>query len=320
MNPMVLYAFLVPARRRGTPFRRLLRGFSLLEIVLVLFVLGIVAAAMAPTVREIVERARRDAEAKALAELEATITSSFEQTDLTNLNLAALPGTIGPGDTATVFSTATSGGYATTGATDWFAKVGRLRGLSPQIGVAPSATAQPELARIAFNPLGNARFLFAGPAESGRQRFLLVSLMARSDQLVLPAFEAGAAWFDAIWANDWESQTAGPPAYWSGRLTPAQLAAWSQGNAGTTQVHRLRVRRIVLPKFRVTVNNNHPAEAAFVSFNNVPNAFTAPAASGANVTPEILGGRQVIINRGAAWPGVEALRFNLHENPTVTLQ
>jgi hypothetical protein len=137
---------------------------------------------------------------------------------------------------------------------------------------------------------------------------------------VLPAYESGAAWFDALWQNDWDSRTASPPAYWSGRLTPVQLAAWSAGSAGMTQVSRLGVRRIVLPKFQVTVNNNHPTEAAFVSFNNTPNVFSAPANSGANVSPEILGGRLIIINRGASWPGVEALRFTLHENPTITLQ
>jgi hypothetical protein len=63
-----------------------------------------------------------------------------------------------------------------------------------------------------------------------------------------------------------------------------------------------------------------PDRTAFVSFNNTPNAFSAAANSGASVSPEILGGRLVLINRGAAWPGVEALRFNLHENPTITLQ
>jgi len=317
---MVLYSHLVPLRRHRVPVRRFLRGFSLLEIVLVLFVLGIVAAALAPAVRDVVEKARREAEAKTLEELAATITASFESTDLSSLNLAALPGTIGPSDTATVFSVSTSAGYSTTASADWFAKVARLRGLTPQIGAAPSVAAQPELARIAFNPLGNPRFLFAAPAEAGRQRFLLVSLMARSDQLVLPAYEANAAWFDALWNTTWESRTASPPAYWSGRLTPTQLAAWNQGSGGQTQADRLRVRRIILPKFRVSVNNNHPAEQAFVSFNNTSPAFTAPANSGASVTPEILGGRLVIINRGAAWPGVEALRFNLHENPTVTLQ
>lgn len=317
---MVLYPFLIRNRLLRDHWRRVIRGFSLLEVVLVLFVLGILAAALAPSVRDIVERGRRDAEAKTLDELAANITASFEQTDLTNLNLAALPGTIGPGDTATVFSTSTNAAYATTGATDWFAKLARLRGVTPQIGAAPTATVQPELARIAFNSLGNPRLLIAGSAEAGRQRFLLVSLMARSDQLVLPAYESNAAWFDAIWENDFESRTATPPAYWSGRLTPAQLAAWSAGSAGMTQVSKLCVRRIVLPKFRVSVNNNHPTETAFVSFNNTPNAFSAAANTGASVSPEILGGRLVIINRGTAWPGVEALRFTLRENPSITLQ
>lgn len=296
------------------------RGFSLLEVVLVILVLSLLAAALAPSVRDIVERGRRDAEMKSLDELSATITASFEQTDLNLLNVAALPGTIGTSDSPTLFSTATSGAYSTTNSADWFAKVGRLRGLTPQIGASPTSAVQPELARIAFNSLGNPRFVIAGPSEGGRQRFLILSLMARSDQLVLPAYDSGTAWFDAIWQNDWESRTATPPADWSARLTSAQMAAWSAGSAGMTQVNRLCVRRIVLPKYRVSVNNNHPSEVAFVSFNNTPNAFSAPANSGANVSPEILGGRLVIINRGTAWPGVEALRFTLRENPTVTLQ
>ena len=292
-------------------------GFSLLEIVLVLFILGLFAGAMATPIREMVERGRRDAEVRALEDLAGTITASFENTDLTNLNVAALPGTIGSGDTATVFSTAL-GKYPTTQAAHWFAKVGRLRGLTPQVGVAPDA--QPELARLVNNSAGGTRWLFAGPVESGRQRFLLVSLVAPGSQLVVPSYEANSAWFDALWNHEWESRTAGIPSYWNGRLTPAQIAAWTSGGGGTTQVHKLCVRRIVLPKFRVAVNNNHPTEQAFVSFNNTPNAFTAAANSGASVTPEILGGRLVIINRGTAWPGVEALRFHLQDNPTVTLQ
>lgn len=317
---MMLYSYILPMRRLGVPLGRLWRGFSLLEMVLVLFVLGIMAAALSPAVKDVVEKARRDAEAKSLEELATTITASFESSDLTNLNLAALPGTIGAGDTATVFSTTTSVPYASTASADWFAKVARSRGLTPQIGSPPTAVVQPELARIAFNALGNPRLLIAAPAESGRQRFLLVSLMARSDQLVLPGYEANSAWFDALWNNNWESKTASPPAYWTGRLTAPQLAAWSEGSGGQTQANRLCVQRIVLPKFRVSVNNNHPTEQAFVSFNNTSPAYTAPANSGASVTPEILGGRLVTINRGASWPGVEALRFNLHENPTVTLQ
>ncbi len=308
--------------RRHTLLRahlwRAVRGFSLLEIVLVLFVLGALAAALTPSIRDSIEKARREAESRTLDEVANVITASFDSTDLSNLNVAALPGYIGATDTSTVFSTSTSATYATTDNGAWFAKVARLRGLTPQIGVAPAA--QPELARLTTNALGNPRLFFAAPDEAGRQRFLLISLVARSDQLALPAYESNSAWFDAIWNNDWESRTASVPAYWQSRLSAAQLAAWSQGAGGLTQVNRLIVRRIVLRKFQVTVNDNHPTDQAFVSFNNTSDALTVPANSGANVTPEILGGRLITINRGTAWPGVEALRFRLRENATVTVQ
>ena len=285
-----------------------------------LFVLGLLAAALVPSVRDVIENGRIDAEKRTLDDLANTITASFDNTDLTNLNLAALPGTIGPGDTATEFSASSTAPYATTDNNSWFAKVARLKGLSPVIGTPPTPAVQPALAPIAFNGLANPRLLFAGPNETGQQRFLLISLMAPASQLVLPAYDGSAAWFNAIWNGDWESRTAAVPAYWAGLLTPAQLAAWSQGTGGLTQAYRLCVRRIVLPKFIVTVNNNNPANNAYVSFNNTPNAFTAPANSGAQSTPEILGGRLITVNQGTAWPGTEALRFHLHENPTVTVQ
>ncbi|MBL9186730.1 MAG: hypothetical protein JNK23_04580 [Opitutaceae bacterium] len=293
-------------------------GFSLLELVLVLFVLGALAAVLTPSVRDIIERSRRDAEARSLDEISATIAASFEQTDLSNLNVAALPGTIGATDTPTAFSLSTAPVYTTTDPYAWFAKVARGRGHAVQAGLPPMA--QAALRGIAYNPLGNPRLLFAAPDEPGRQRFLLVSLTAPSDRLALPAYEAGLGWFDAIWNHDWESRTATLPSYWQSRLMAAQATAWHEGSGGLTQVSRCVVRRIVLPKFRVTVNSNHPTEAAFVSFNNTPNAFTAPANSGAATTPEILGGRLITLNRGTAWPGVEALRFHLRENATATLQ
>ena len=307
---MIIRAHFLPRGR--------LRAFSLLEIVLVLFVLGALAAALAPSVRDIIERSRREAEVRTVEDLATTIAASFENTDLSQLNVAALPGTIGAADSPTLFSDSTTASYTGTDNSSWFAKVARLRGITPQSGIAPAA--QPELARIAFNAIGNSRLLFSGPDEAGRQRFLLVSLVARREQLTLPVYENGTAWFDAIWNHDWESRTAGLPAYWQSRLSAAQTAAWLEGTGGLTQVHRLVVRRIVLPKYRVTVNSNHPTAQAFVSVNNVPNAFTAPANSGAASTPEILGGRLITINRGSAWPGVEALRFHLRENATVTVQ
>jgi prepilin-type N-terminal cleavage/methylation domain-containing protein len=314
------FPFPLPSNRLRADLRRALRGFSLLEIVLVLFVLGLLAAALVPSVRDVIENGRIDAEKRTLDDLSNTVTASFDNTDLTNLNLAALPGTIGPGDTATEFSASSTAPYATTDNSSWFAKVARLKGLSPVIGSPPTPAVQPALAPIAFNGLANPRLLFAGPNETGQQRFLLISLMAPASQLVLPAYDGSAAWFNAIWNGDWESRTAAVPAYWAGILTSAQLAAWSQGTGGLTQAYRLCVRRIVLPKFIVTVNNNNPTNNAYVSFNNTPNAFTAPANSGAQSTPEILGGRLITVNQGTAWPGTEALRFHLHENPTVTVQ
>ena len=316
---MEFYAHLLRHRLLRENFRRVIRGFSLLEIVLVLFVMGILAAVLLPSTRDVIERSQREAELRSLAEIADTISRSFEATDLTTLNVAALPGTIGSGDSPTVFSASTTALYSTTDSASWFAKVARLRGITPVIDAAPTAAVQPELAKIAFNANGNARLLFAGPVEAGQQRFLLVSLAGRAEQLALPAYEASAAWFDAIWNHDWENRAGGLPTYWVSHLTTAQAAAWTPGGA-LTQISKLCVRRIVLPKWRITLNNNHPTELAFVSFNNTPNAFTAAANSGATSTPEILGGRLITINRGTAWPGTEALRFHLRENATVTVQ
>jgi type II secretory pathway pseudopilin PulG len=315
---MVVYSLTLRSSLLRQHWRRVLRAFSLLEVVVVLFVLAALTAALVPSLRESIERERQSQEKRTLEELAATITASFDETDLTLLNVATFAGSMGTGDTPTAFSDSVRDFPTTTANSAWFAKVARLRGLTPQVGAVP--TAQPALARIVANPLANPRLLFVGPDEPGRQRFLLVSLIARADQLPLPSYETGAAWFDAIWNHEWENRTAPLPAYWQSRLSPAQTALWHQGSAGLTQVHRFLVRRIVLPKFRVTLNNNHPTEQAFVSFNNTPNAFTAPANTGATSTPEILGGRLITINRGPAWPGVEALRFHLRENATVTVQ
>ena len=317
---MVYYAFVRKSGLLRENLRRVLRAFTLLEIVLALFILAALAATLTPSITEIVNRNRVDAEKRTLGDLADTVTASFENTDLTNLNLAALPGTIAGTDTPTEFSASSTAPYATTNNNSWFAKIARLRGMTPIVGSPPSAAAQPALAQIAYNLFGNPRLLFAGPAEAGQQRFILLSLMARSDQLTLPAYDGTAAWFNAIWNNDWESRTAAPPAYWSGALTPAQLAAWNQGNSGLKQTWRLCVQRIVLPKFMVTVNNNHPTNNAYLSFNDTSNAFTAAANSGATATAEILGGRLVTVNQGTSWPGVQALQFRIHENATVTIQ
>jgi prepilin-type N-terminal cleavage/methylation domain-containing protein len=296
------------------------RGFSLLEIILVLSVIAILTGVLLPSARGIITQSQRDAESQALNKLAELISASFESPDLSLLNIAAFPGSIGPADSPTLFSDSTIADYGTTTNSHWFAKVARAQGITPQIGVAPSTSSQPELARIAYNQTGNPRWLFAAPAESGKQRFLLVSLSGRREQLTVPVFESTVLWFDAIWNHDWESRTAGLPDYWVNRLSPDQVAAWLQSPGGLSRVNQFCVQRIVLPKYRLSVNNNHPTEHAFVSYHNQPAVFTAAANTGANLTPEILSGRLVTINRGSVWPGIEALRFHLRENATVTVQ
>ena len=296
------------------------KAFSLLEIILVLSVIAIMTSVLLPSARGLIAQAQRNAESHALQTLADLIRASFQSPDLSLLNIAAMPGSIGPADSPTEFSVSTAPTYSTTTTSDWFAKIARAQGITPVIGVAPSSSAQPELARIAYNQTGNPRWLFAAADELGKQRFLLVSLSGRREQLVVPAFESSSAWFDAIWNHDWESRTAGLPDYWLNRLTPEQISTWLQSPGRLSRVNQFCVQRIVLPKFRLSVNNNHPTEHAFVSFNNQPAAFTAAANTGANLSPEILSGRLVTINRGSVWPGIEALRFHLRENATVTVQ
>jgi len=124
---MVYYAFVRKSGLLRENLRRVLRAFTLLEIVLALFILAALAATLTPSITEIVNRNRVDAEKRTLGDLADTVTASFENTDLNNLNLAALPGTIAGTDTPTEFSASSTAPYATTNNNSWFAKIARLR-------------------------------------------------------------------------------------------------------------------------------------------------------------------------------------------------
>ena len=87
---------------------------TLLVPSMVLFILGLLAAALVPSVLDVIEKARNEAEKRALDDLAGTITASFDTIDLTSLNIAALPGTIGAADTATEFSISSTAPYAAT--------------------------------------------------------------------------------------------------------------------------------------------------------------------------------------------------------------
>jgi len=40
--------------------------------------------------------------------------------------------------------------------------------------------------------------------------------MARTEQLVLPANDGTAAWFNALWNTEWNTQYGTAPSYWAG--------------------------------------------------------------------------------------------------------
>ena len=56
---MIAFTKILSTRRVSAKERHITGGFTLLEFVLVLFIMGALAAALAPSVRDIVERNQR---------------------------------------------------------------------------------------------------------------------------------------------------------------------------------------------------------------------------------------------------------------------
>src|SRR6266540_4515866 len=250
------------------------KAFTLLELMLVAAGILLLAGVwLHDSVKTVVTK-KLGAEDEILAQISRDINHSFEDADFTNINIASLTGEIAVTDTPTAFSASTAPSYTTTNANDWFAKIARYRGTPISTGIAPSRIAQPELARIVFNSYDQPRFLFVGPAETGQQRYLLVSLMARSDELVLPTFQATSAWFDALWNTDFAASTGTAPGAWGPLMTATQLSAW------TGNLHRLRVVRITQKRWALTVNNNHLTMGAWAYWPNGTMQFLANSGSG----------------------------------------
>jgi hypothetical protein len=178
--------------------------------------------------------------------------------------------------------------------------------------------------------------LIAGPtAEPGRQRYLLISLMVPDSKgLVIPLRNNNptdqAAWFDAIWNNNWENEGGALPAYWTNPsfgnpnvLLPEQQAAWAQGSGGTTNCHCLIVKRIVQPKYTITVNNTAAGKYGFVAFDTPANIqFTVDPGPPVSSPEDVLAGRLVIFSyaTNSTPPGTEAFRVNISENTAFNLQ
>ena len=276
------------------------RGFALLlEIIVALFIIGLLAGAYFSHLPERIMSERIAAEDSILAELTREINQSLLSTDLTGTNIASIPGEIGPTDYPTTFSQSTAPLYATTTATDWFAKLAKLNGTTVLIGSAPTADVQPTLAKLLFNSFNSPRLLFIRPTVRPEcVQLMLVSLMASPQQLVLPPYQATDAWFDTIWNYDFTTRTATVPVAWTSLLTPAQVNAWSQG-VGGSNLNRLRVVRITVPKYVFNVNNNDATNSGWIYWNNGGGKFTALPGSGATATPPIISGRLVQCCSGA---------------------
>ena len=154
------------------------QGFALLlEVLIVLFILGLIAGAYYGNVGERIMNARIEAEDAVLRDMADAIRQSLNSTDLTNVNIAAIPGEIGGTDTPTQFSTSTSPTYLTTANNDWFAKLARLRGVPVTVGVSPGQ--QPQLSRILYNSMNQPRMLFIRPTVGADSvELMLVSLLA----------------------------------------------------------------------------------------------------------------------------------------------
>jgi prepilin-type N-terminal cleavage/methylation domain-containing protein len=298
---------------------RLSRGFTLIELLVCAFIMLIllsIGLSYAPSM--LLQRAidREDAELKKLS---ALFILSEESTDYAATNVTAVTGEVPSGVTATTFSTALTT-PVTTATTDWFAKLANLQGISVSAGTAPTRTAQPALANILLNERGNPRYCFAAPAETDRQRFIICSIIGES-ALTLPTYAATSAFFDSLWNTDFNTNALALPSYWVTNLTATQQTAWSGAQGGGSHLPRVRVVRIAVPKFTLTVNNNHATTYCWVYWNGGGGRMQCDPGSGVSVSSYILEGRQVSVTFGATEAtATEKYRINIRKNTSVTVE
>lgn len=282
------------------------RAFTLLEIMIAAAIVVVLGTSLLLSLRSRVFNTQLTAENKAMDALAADIARSFESTDFADRNVAAINGSIPSGQSPTTFSWFI-GLPATTITTDWFAKVARMRGITPIIGVAPSSTSQPELARIVQNDRKQPRYLFIDPntSDTHQVRFILCSIIDDGSLTFPPPAGSTSAMnvsaFEAIWNTNFETESKTLPAYWSTSLTPAQQNLWLSGEGDGSRMNRFVVRRIILPYHYVTVNNNHTSQNAYVCWKSDGSStadLTVAAGAGTVTTLPILEGRHITVRIG----------------------
>lgn len=274
------------------------RAFSLLEILIVTAIIVAVGAGLLISGARRLEFAAIQAEDSRLEQISADILRSLDSEDYASTNLLALAGVVPGGVTPTAFSLFTSTAGFTASADQWFSKVARVRGLNVTYGAAVSASAQPELYKIAFNPVGQPRLLFLGPTtETDKQRMVLVSLMSRPEKQQMPAYQASAAWFDSIFGTNWATSSQTLPSLWTTLLTAAQQADWVGTPSAGSTLWRLRTLNLTVPKHLVSISNGHPTLSLTVTTDGGATAYTATSGQVVTTNP-VIDGRNVVVTQG----------------------
>jgi prepilin-type N-terminal cleavage/methylation domain-containing protein len=251
------------------------KGFTLVEIIAVMTVIGILFGVMLLPFLGIIENAQMRAERQKVAALAAEIKMSFRQDDFYK-NISAVVGdmpnytTGGPYETT--FDYGTPAGNESVIGTAWYARLASLRGQGFGSGELASKTG--DIYEIAYNSKKVRRVLLAGPREMNQQRYLLLSFMfndgpalpnapgprgAMVDGSFVPVADY-ASWFNAMYEHTWGETSDAPTSGegWVGSGTTLQ-AAWNhKGARGRSYAERVVAERITQPRYRVVVNNNSP--------------------------------------------------------------
>ena len=276
------------------------KAFTLLETLIVVAIIMSISTGFIIAGARQIEYSNIVAEDARLEVIANEIQRSLDSEDFDSTNVLALAGVVPVGTVPTAFSAFTTTIGLTASADQWFAKIARVRGLNVTYGAPVTTAAQPELYKIAFNPVGQPRLLFLGPTnEPDKQRLVLVSLMARPEKQILPAWQNTTAWFDAIFGTNWSTSSQSLPALWSSLLTPAQLSLWTGSSNAGTNLWRLRTLNITIPKHALSISNGHPSLNLIVKTDGTATSYTV-APGQVQVANPIFEGRTVLVYQGTS--------------------
>lgn len=316
-------------------------AFTLIELLVVVTIATLILGFLIPpAVSSALIRAQTTREDTALADLKKDIEQSFETRELGTINVSAAsnPGMVAGGSVTddidgtvavATFSTSTAPAYPSISGNEWFSRIARARGIAVAAGAAVTKTTQSAIYDLLFSAADRPRLLIKAPAETNRQRYLLVSVVGRSDELALPAYVNSQAWFDGIWNTAWDRSDATLPATWTSGLTAAEATNWNADSPGKSRLPRLRVVRITQRRHDLVVNCLHPTDQVWVAYNTLatytPGVTAAPATlfaagSGTNTISGLLEGRVVRLWVGSSWANAKLTEQTIRGRTVYTAQ